>query len=147
MYCKAYSFTGYCTVYWTSMITSSNRNIFRVIGPLWRGALMFSLIFAWTNGWANKWDAGDLRRHRTHYDVIVMDRSISDYTSSRKPRKSSKARDWMLQCTYHSENWETHQQQCCQDACQFSERLEDSNHRSSTLWNLWNLTTRRPCHI
>ena len=32
----------------------------------WRGALVFSLIHAWTNGWANNRDAGDLRRHRTH---------------------------------------------------------------------------------
>ena len=33
---------------------------------------MFSLIRAWTNGWANKRDTGDLRRHRTHYDVTLM---------------------------------------------------------------------------
>ena len=38
----------------------------------WRGALMFSLICAWINGWVNKREAGDLRRHRAHYDVIVM---------------------------------------------------------------------------
>ena len=38
----------------------------------WRGALMFSLICASTNSWANKWDTGDLRRRRAHYDVIVM---------------------------------------------------------------------------
>ena len=38
----------------------------------WRGALMFSLIWAWINGWVNKREAGDLRRHRVHYDVIVM---------------------------------------------------------------------------
>ena len=38
----------------------------------WRGALMFSLIWAWTNSWANNGDAGDLRHHRAHYDVIVM---------------------------------------------------------------------------
>ena len=38
----------------------------------WRGALMFSLNFAWINGWANNREAGDLRRHRTYYDVIVM---------------------------------------------------------------------------
>ena len=37
----------------------------------WRGALMFSLICPWTNSWANK-DAGDLRCHRAHHDVIVM---------------------------------------------------------------------------
>ena len=38
----------------------------------WRGTLMYSLICAWTNGWTNKRDAGDLRRDRTHYDVIVI---------------------------------------------------------------------------
>ena len=38
----------------------------------WRGALMFSLICAWINGWVNSRKAGDLRRHRAHYDVIVM---------------------------------------------------------------------------
>ena len=34
----------------------------------WRGALMFSLICTWIN---NR-EAGDLRRYRAHYDVIVM---------------------------------------------------------------------------
>ena len=38
----------------------------------WRGALMFSLICAWINYWVNNGDAGDLRRHRAHYDVTVM---------------------------------------------------------------------------
>ena len=38
----------------------------------WRGALMFSLICAWINVWVNNGEAGDLRRHRAHYDVIVM---------------------------------------------------------------------------
>ena len=38
----------------------------------WRGALMFSLICAWINGWVNNREAGDLRRHRAHYDVIVI---------------------------------------------------------------------------
>ena len=31
-------------------------------GP-WRGALLFSLICAWTNGWANNRGARELRRH------------------------------------------------------------------------------------
>ena len=38
----------------------------------WRGALMFSFICVWTNGWVNNPDAGDLRRHIAHYDVTVM---------------------------------------------------------------------------
>ena len=37
-----------------------------------RGSLMFSMIFAGTNGWANRRDAGDLRRHRTHYDANII---------------------------------------------------------------------------
>ena len=39
----------------------------------WRGALMFSLICAWINAWVNNREAGDLRRHRAHYDVIVIE--------------------------------------------------------------------------
>ena len=38
----------------------------------WRRALMFSLICPWINGWVNNREAGDLRRHRAHYDVVVM---------------------------------------------------------------------------
>ena len=37
-----------------------------------RRALVFSLICAWINGWWNIHEAGDLRRHYTHYDVTVM---------------------------------------------------------------------------
>ena len=78
--------------YWSDgmnrMKTSSNGNIFRIAGPLcgefhrsplnsphsgqWRGALMFSLICAWINDWVNNREAGDLRRHRAQYYVIVM---------------------------------------------------------------------------
>ena len=38
----------------------------------WRGALMFSFIYAWINDWVNNREAGDLRRQDGHYDVIVM---------------------------------------------------------------------------
>ena len=37
-----------------------------------RGAMIFSLICPWINGWVNNGEAGDLRHHRAHYDVIVM---------------------------------------------------------------------------
>ena len=33
---------------------------------------MFTLICARINGWVNNLESGDLRRYRTHYDVIVM---------------------------------------------------------------------------
>ena len=42
----------------------------------WRGTLMFSLICVWINGWLNNREAGDLRRHRAHYDVIVMNNLV-----------------------------------------------------------------------
>ena len=70
-------------------MTSSNGNIFRVTGHLcveftgeqhkgqWRGALMFSLICVWINGWVNNGEAGDLRRYRAHYAVTVMTREHS----------------------------------------------------------------------
>ena len=69
------------------MMTSSNRNLFRATGPLWgeftsprspvnsphkgqwRGALMFSFICVWINGWVNNLEAGNLRRYRVHYDT------------------------------------------------------------------------------
>ena len=60
---------------------------FRVTGPLcgeftghrWipcTKALMFSLISAWISGWAKNLEAGDLGRHRAHYDVTVMDHPV-----------------------------------------------------------------------
>ena len=71
------------------MMTSSNGNIFRVTGPLcgeftghrWipltkasdTELLILSIICAWTDGWVYNRDADDLRRHRTHYDVNVID--------------------------------------------------------------------------
>ena len=39
---------------------------------LFRGALMFSLLCAWTNGLVNNQNAISLRRNGAHYDVIVM---------------------------------------------------------------------------
>ena len=70
------------------MMTLSNGSIFRVTGPLcggihrspvnsrhkgqWRGALIFSLIWAPINGWVNNGVTGNFRRHRAHYDVTVI---------------------------------------------------------------------------
>ena len=38
----------------------------------WRGALMFSLICVWINGWVNNREAGELRRYRANYYVTIM---------------------------------------------------------------------------
>ena len=42
----------------------------------WRGALLFSLICVWINGWVNNGEAGDLRSYRVHYDVTVMNNAV-----------------------------------------------------------------------
>ena len=47
----------------------------------WRGTLMFYLICAWINDWANNREAGDLWHHRGHYDVNVM-KNMMIYISS-----------------------------------------------------------------
>ena len=72
----------------TTMMTSANRKHFPRYWPFvrgnhrspvnsphegqWRGAFMFSLNFTWINRWVNTREAGDFRRRRAHYDVIVM---------------------------------------------------------------------------
>ena len=72
-----------------NMMTSSNGNIFRVTGHLCgeftgdaqrRGALMFSLICTRINGWVNNREAGNLRRHSAHCDVMVMKENTSNFT-------------------------------------------------------------------
>ena len=39
-------------------------------------------ICAWINGWVNNGEAGDLRHHRTHYDVTVMSTEVNAASSS-----------------------------------------------------------------
>ena len=70
------------------MMVSENGNIFHFTGPLcreftsflvnsphkgqWRRALILSFICIWINGWLNNCEAGDLRSHHAHYDVIAV---------------------------------------------------------------------------
>ena len=61
----------------------------------WHGALMFSLICACINGWVNNREAGDLRRHRAHYDVIVMN-LLTSISSNRQGLLSSEANSFHL---------------------------------------------------
>ena len=83
-------------------MTSSNGNIFRLTGPFCvpvnsphkgqgRGALMFSLICAWINDWVNNREAGDLRRHRNHYDVNVIT-GVTLFLSVRRRRRRRRRR-------------------------------------------------------
>ena len=85
----------------------------------WRGALMFSLICARINGSVNNGEAGDLRHHRAHYDVIVMtvchSESIRTHTGSRL--KSDET-----------------------SYCQISQNLEAARFIFRIVRSLWNLT-------
>ena len=42
----------------------------------WKHFPRFYFICSWINGWVNNREAGDLRRHRAHYDVIVIKRAV-----------------------------------------------------------------------
>ena len=82
-----------CDIYRPTSALKPNDDVikwkhFRVTGPLsgesighrwipphkgqWRGALMFSLICAWANGWTSCGYAGDVSRHDAQYDVTVI---------------------------------------------------------------------------
>ena len=52
----------------------------------WRGALMLHLICVSINGWANNREAGELRRHRAHYDVTVMIMSLTSTINIKENR-------------------------------------------------------------
>ena len=80
------------------MMTSSNWNIFRITGPLCGAFTGHRWIpftkasdaeiwcFLWSAPWINDWvsnrEAGDLRRHRAHYDVMLMCYSVGRYRIS-----------------------------------------------------------------
>ena len=86
----------------------------------WR-ALMFLWSAPWINGWENNRESHDLRRHRAHYDVIVMgspDFAISPHEFS-WVRKSAdidvavaklfltESRTTNLACCFLSRKWDT----------------------------------------
>ena len=85
----------------TDMMTSSNGKFFRVTGPFcgeFTGHRLSPLIkasdaelwcFLWSATWISRWvnnrEAGDLRRHRAHYDVIVWTPSRHGMLSTMTP--------------------------------------------------------------
>ena len=79
----------------------------------WRGAMMCSLIWVWTNSWTNTGDTGDLRRHYSHYDVIVMLWSILSISSTHcchffntlRPKQNERNfADDIFKCIFLNEN-------------------------------------------
>ena len=93
-------------------MTSSKENILRVTSPLcgeFTGHRWIPLTKAsdaehwcfrwsapWINGWVNTREAGELRHHRAHYDVIVMRSECFHLKSSswRTFRVSTTTSDW-----------------------------------------------------
>ena len=75
----------------------------------WRGALMFSLICAWIDDWANNRDAGDLIHHCALYDVTVMIDIFWCLTSLSKILISQKrkwTRAWVLKICGRMSKWQ-----------------------------------------
>ena len=65
----------------------------------WCETLMFSLICIWINGWVNNREAGDLRRHCAHYDVIVMNKYFVN-TDTKEHDRSSVKYNWKHDCGF-----------------------------------------------
>ena len=98
------------------IMTSSNGNISHVTGHLcgefigdwWiprtktsdAGLWCFFFICAWMNGWVINREAGDLRCHRTLYDVTVMMEFCNSFcccSGSLEPESSCHDRDWIME--------------------------------------------------
>ena len=93
-------------------MTLSNGNIYRFTGPLrgestgTRGLPLQMQVtrrfdvfsdLRLNNDWANNRDAGDLRRHRSHYDAAVMILGEPGYSWLVMP--------WLLSSTAHQSLW------------------------------------------
>ena len=62
----------------------------------WRGALMFSSICASINAWVYNREAGDLRHHYTHYDIIVIMQSSPSQCLTWVSHPGSDVAPWWL---------------------------------------------------
>ena len=95
----------------------------------WHGALMFSLICVWLNGWVNNREAGDLRRCRAHYDVTVM-QSMCTWSRSERLCHLGKSK----QCRLDASNGLNHgvlSVNCAKSSC-----LKDwRQHKTLTPWS------------
>ena len=73
----------------------------------WLGALIFSLIYARTYGWVNNRDAGDLSRHRAHYNITLMQFSHKSHKSANivKPRQWTPTIHTIDDCSHFAPPW------------------------------------------
>ena len=101
-------------------MTSSNGKIFprywpfvqgihgsSVISPhkgQWRRVLLFSLICVWVNGCVNIDEIGDSRRHRAHYDAIVMLEGVISTRLIKTHWNNASNDDFVIKQTYDQLN-------------------------------------------
>ena len=100
------------------VMTSSNGNTFRVTGlscgeftghrwiPRTKAsdAELWCFLWSglWINGWVNNHEAGNLRRQRAHYDVIVMIHNVCAMGGTRGPYKHHGT---VVPWSMHSQHW------------------------------------------
>ena len=90
-------------------------------------SLVSSLIYARINGWVNNREAGDLKRHRAHYDVIVMRNKIMYVVPWWTVYKHTRMLIW----------------------CLFPSLLHNSSkkHQNNTLVSAWTVRSPSPYNI
>ena len=66
---------------------------------------MFSLICARINGWVNNGEAGDLRRHRAHYDIVMSSWSPQRWSLEWNSEWWSSWSWWIRACRPDSSAW------------------------------------------
>ena len=121
-----------------------------------RGALMFSLISAQINGWADNREAGDLRRIRLHYDDTVMRNaiivSIAIMTTSASPLlymswnsqricgcnvRTTNSITTALQWRHNSTGWRLKSPMCLWFAEPFVQVQTKENIKATPHWSQW----------
>ena len=82
----------------------------------WCRAFMLSLICAWTNGWINNCEAGDLRHHHAHYDgmwlgtgtllgILLINRWICQFYSLWPTNAEHWLRERLVAWQHHAISW------------------------------------------
>ena len=84
----------------------------------------------------------DESRHYDYIGVCPVPAGIEGSNATTRSRKFSNPRDCLLKYSYCFDIWRAARQHCCRAACQISERLDDSKHRSRAFEALRDLTIR-----
>ena len=127
------------------MMTLSDGYVFRVTGPFcgefighrwihltdqWHGALMFSFICAWTNGWVNNRAPGDLKTNRVIKKKFVI--NLFRLTTKKSSKLSIK-----LACSRGNQRWPT---KSLHNEHGKGKRYQNVKMSSSNYWHLWTST-------